>query len=429
MKQSELNQSVPWPFIIIFFVFSFFVISGGILYYKNLKKRIVTEKQNELAAIASLKVDGIAKWRKERFGDGMVINKNGVFIREVSNYLSHGNPEDREDIILWMKTQTLSYDYQSVLLLDKEKKLRLSFPAQDNMIGEISAISLPEVIKENKVQMTDLHRSENVPNIHLDLLVPLFKNSTTDCTLVGIIILRIDAKRTLFPLIQSWPTPSGSSETLLLSLEGDSVVYLNELRHQKNTALRLRFPTSLRNLPAAKAVTGFEGAFEGSDYRNVPVISYMKKIPDSPWYMVAKTDKAEIYLPLNEQATIISIIIALLILSASGLIGILWRNQRVRYYKNQLKTENERRKAEEELKKSERMFRSLFENMLNGFSYCKMIYDKGNRPADFIYLTVNGAFEALTGLKNVTGKKVSEVIPGFCTTDFELLNLYGQRSE
>jgi len=48
--------------------------------------------------------------------------------------------------------------------------------------------------------------------------------------------------------------------------------------------------------------------------------------------------------------------------------------------------------------------------MLNGFAYCRMIFSE-DQPRDFIYLAVNDAFTELTGLKDVVGKKVSEVIP------------------
>jgi PAS domain S-box-containing protein len=85
----------------------------------------------------------------------------------------------------------------------------------------------------------------------------------------------------------------------------------------------------------------------------------------------------------------------------------------------------ERRRAEEALRESEKHYRSLFDNMLNGFAYCQMIFEQG-RPEDFIYLKVNQAFEALTGLKNVTGKKVSEVIPGIKESDPELFEIYGR---
>ncbi len=86
---------------------------------------------------------------------------------------------------------------------------------------------------------------------------------------------------------------------------------------------------------------------------------------------------------------------------------------------------SERKRALEELRKSEELYHSLFDNMLNGFAYCKMIFEHG-RPQDFIYLEVNSAFESLTGLRNVVGKKVSEVIPGLRESDAELFEIYGR---
>ncbi len=83
--------------------------------------------------------------------------------------------------------------------------------------------------------------------------------------------------------------------------------------------------------------------------------------------------------------------------------------------------------AEIALRGSERRFRLLFENMLEGFAYCRMLYENGV-PRDFIYLEVNGAFEKLTGLQNVIGKKISEVIPGIQESLPELFVIYGRVS-
>jgi PAS domain S-box-containing protein len=85
----------------------------------------------------------------------------------------------------------------------------------------------------------------------------------------------------------------------------------------------------------------------------------------------------------------------------------------------------ERKQTEAALQESEHLYRSLFENMLNGFSYCQMVFED-NQPQDFIYLKVNSSFETLTGLKDVEGKRVSEVIPGIRESDPELFEIYGR---
>ena len=54
-----------------------------------------------------------------------------------------------------------------------------------------------------------------------------------------------------------------------------------------------------------------------------------------------------------------------------------------------------------------------------------MLFDE-ERPQDFIYLDVNKAFETLTGLQNVVGKRVSEVIPGIRQSDAEVFEIYGR---
>lgn len=84
--------------------------------------------------------------------------------------------------------------------------------------------------------------------------------------------------------------------------------------------------------------------------------------------------------------------------------------------------------AEERIRKSEEQYRTLFENMLNGFTYCQVLYKDG-KPDDFLYISVNKAFEKLTGLKDVIGRRATDVIPGIKKGTPELFDRYARVAE
>ncbi|MDH7510611.1 MAG: MASE3 domain-containing protein [Methanolinea sp.] len=77
-------------------------------------------------------------------------------------------------------------------------------------------------------------------------------------------------------------------------------------------------------------------------------------------------------------------------------------------------------------RESEENFQSLFDHMLEGFAYCRMINDEAGRPTDWEYLKVNPSFEKLTGLSGVVGKRVTEVIPDISEKNPELFEIYGR---
>jgi two-component system, cell cycle sensor histidine kinase and response regulator CckA len=90
------------------------------------------------------------------------------------------------------------------------------------------------------------------------------------------------------------------------------------------------------------------------------------------------------------------------------------------------KARREHQRAEAALQESEVRFRTLFDNMAEGLAYCRMLYRDDGQPDDFVYLAVNKAFTTLTGLPDVVGRRVSEVIPGIRESDGELIARYAR---
>ncbi len=71
------------------------------------------------------------------------------------------------------------------------------------------------------------------------------------------------------------------------------------------------------------------------------------------------------------------------------------------------------KRAQEALFQSEARYRSLFDNMTEGFALHELIFDENGEPCDYRFLDLNQAFETLTGLKRerTLGRTQREVLP------------------
>jgi len=89
------------------------------------------------------------------------------------------------------------------------------------------------------------------------------------------------------------------------------------------------------------------------------------------------------------------------------------------------KQENEKKKFQDDLIKSEEQYKLLTTQMDMGLALHEMIFDEKGNPIDYRFISVNDSFERLTGLKrdDLIGKTVLEVMPN---TEKYWINTYGE---
>ena len=532
---------IPQLSILIFCIISIIIILIGYYFYKIREGQNESEIYSHLSYISKLKAEEITSWRNERLIDASDIQKNQSLINDIHEwFLNKNNIVVKSRIQNWVKYLNSNINYASVYLLNPNLKVELSSNPNVNMdVWERNY--LQRFFHSRKIQFTDIHRSTVDNRINLDLIVPLFYPGKEKGNIIGMVLITIDPAKVLFPLVKTWPLESKSAETLLIRPDGDSVLYLNDLRGKQNTALNFRLPITRTNVPAVHAALGYRGIFEGQDYRGIRVLSDITSIPGTNWVMITKMDQDEILAPLQKTILLIISYGAIIILMAGSVLIFKWKNQQSKFYKEKYtlekesenalklseikfrylaesitdiffamdndlkitywnqasekmsgisakdatgkiiydvfpnvrgnKTEkvylevqktkspktfinefqsdgktfafevsvyssleglsvftkdiSEQRRVEEAIRESEERYRSLFENMIGGFAFCRMFYDE-ERPYDFKYLQVNKAFEKITGLKGVIGKNVTEIIPNIQETNPELFEIYGR---
>lgn len=342
MSALDDSRKFPWYFILIFCVLSLGILATGYLYYKNQESYIKKEKQQELAAIVALKVEQIISWRQERLDYASTIMDDPFLAIRVMDFFKGKTQPLLRKQILERLTALASYQYHSLALIDAQGNIKLAAPASGRELNSYLQSLAAQAIQTQKVVFSDLYLDED-SKARLSVLTPLLVLHGEKKITVGVILMRIEPYQFLYPLLKSWPTPSLTGETELVRRDGNEVVFLNELRHQKNTPLKLRFPVNSPHLLAASVARGQKGIVEGRDYRGVPVIAAVGSIPDSSWFIIAKTDADEIYAPLSKLTHEVVFLLIILIGAAGIGVAYLSRNQQISFYRRQYEVERERR--------------------------------------------------------------------------------------
>ena len=328
--------------LLVFVVLAAGIVAAGCLLYRSQRDSCRTEAEHKLAAVADLKVSELSMWRKERLADASVFYKNSAFSALVRRSIER--PQDlplQEELRTWIGRVQASYRYDRVALLDAAGNKWMSVPDTEEPLSSVTIEKAREALRSGQLTFADFYRNEYTKKVYLRLFVPILDGQAGGRPL-GVLMLRIDPSVYLYPFIQRWPTPSETAETLLIRREGNEAVFLNELKFQKNTALALRVSLDSTDLPAVKAALGQEGIVEGIDYRGVPVLAAVRAVPDSPWFLVAKMDAAEVYAPMRERLWLTVLFVGALLFGAAAAVGFLWRQQHAALYREKYEAERAR---------------------------------------------------------------------------------------
>jgi len=373
-------------------------------YVRHGSHHIKQEKRNELSAIADLKVNQIAQWRNHWLASGNEIKNDAFLIPVLKKWLhDHSKGEAKKSVLDWIDREKKYAGFLDVQVYDSRADKLLSVSYSKSAFPVEMLPFVLDAVRCRAIQFTDFHRRAGDGKIHFDMIVPLEDRDASGKSvgLLCVLVFSIDPEQNLFPLIQSWPTPSTTSETLLLHRQGDSVVYINELRHRKNTALSFKLPIGNENLPAAMAIKGQEGIVEGIDYRGVAVIAMLRHIPDSPWYMVAKVDKKELYAPLRREFFVTLALLLCLIVLTGAVIITVERSHSSRHFRLLYE---QQRQTQSALLDSEHFIRTIIASAQEGI----IVYD-----SDLRYKVFNSFMERITGMdaQSVIGKSAFDIFP------------------
>jgi len=288
--------------------------------------------QASLAAIARAKGEAIQAWRQERDQDAQEI-AHGTIGRKLAESL-RGPGGDSQAILDTLRIGA----FRRVVLFDQDGRIRAASPALEAFRpSSRMAEGLALALRNRAVVSQDLNRDPGSGEITLNWWVPIGAPAP------GAVLLQVDPEKFLYPILR-WPVASATAEILLVRRDKETIRFLNDLRFRPGAALTLAEPLDgAGDLPSARALAGEEGIVRGRDYRGVPVMASLARIPGTPWSLVAKIDEAEILGPLR---TTLWVGGTLLTVTVSGMALLSWmllRHRETRQFQAMLDLERERR--------------------------------------------------------------------------------------
>ncbi len=362
-------------------------VAAGYGYYSREKAALWQDRRADLKTIARMRADQIGAWRAERLLDAR-LNSAGLICHLAPSLLDPaGNSVEGAVLRANMTLIQVQGRYQNVILARPDGAVLHATNPVPAPLDDPALRLVEQAIAARDAFIGELLRCEGCDPVRLDVAAPVLDDQQRP---IAVLVLRIDPETVLFPLVRSWPTASPSAETLLVRKDGQDALLLNVPRHRADPPLTVRLPLSQTGLPAAQAALGRIGEFEGRDYRGVEVLAERVPVEGSPWFIVAKIDRAELSAELSSNARLIVLVVLLAVLALVAFAQVVRRNRILRVSQDLLRAERELREHEEQ------KFRALWQHMATASCLDEIVYEDG-RAVDYRVLDVNPAFERILG--------------------------------
>lgn len=298
------------------------LIALGYAYYGSESRQIRRERYQAIAAIGTLKADQLNLWRQARLDHAAALSRAPTVTRELAARLERPDA-DLTAARAVIDTGVRTYGYAGAYVLTPTGQELLATGSQAGAPVAQMAPTVAAALAADGAVMGEFFRGADA-RVYVDAASTLRDSLGRP---LGVVVLRTDAQKLLFPMLQTWPTPSPTAESVLVRRDGDEVVFLNDLRHREGSALTIREPIAQTELASVKAVLGTVGPIESLDYRGVEVLADLRAVPNSDWFLVVKLDADEVWAEARYRAGVAVLLVALLILGGAGGVAAFYRQQ------------------------------------------------------------------------------------------------------
>lgn len=281
----------------------------GVLSYSQARNSLESAAQEKINVVADLKVEKIELFFKERKGDISTAQKfyniktNLPIVTKFASNRTHPKYVAAKKMLDdQLKTFQKVYGYNNFILVNPGGKVVYALENESDEERSEAKLGHPlfdptgMAFREGKngIYFSEIFREED--DFAMLITAPAYD---FDGNFAGVIALEVNMTP-IYEFIQDTTGLGETGETLIAKNKGDYALFLNQLKYDKDAALKrkIRYGAN-EDFPMQEATQGRSGAGISIDYRGEKVFAVWRYIPSLGWGLVAKIDTKEIFAVVN----------------------------------------------------------------------------------------------------------------------------------
>lgn len=231
----------------------------------TVSRTVAIERGKELVrleAIADLKAQQLTDWLAERQDEARFLRDSPYWAYIYRRWRQGGDTASRDQLFHRLEEFRSQDGFRDVLLLDAGGHPLWSTASRHPAVDPPLQDFVRHLGRHSKLSHFGPYRDAGGA-VRLDFVARMQPAGSRPGPIV---VLRADPSDYLSAAFQAWPVPDTSGEILLFRRDRDEVLYINQLRYQADTAIKLKMPITAAKLLAAQILRGDapqEGLVEG----------------------------------------------------------------------------------------------------------------------------------------------------------------------
>jgi len=281
-----------------------------------------------LDSVAELRATQVQAWLDRHMSFAQFLDDSTAFADLYTRWQEHGDAEAGKALMARAIDSRHADGADTALIVDASGKvLAREHPSNRDAAPELVRAVHEAIAAADSTNSSIYGRAGAEVPQRLDIVIPFLK---TGRPAHGAMVLRVDPRRSLAPMLARWPGPSRTGEAVLWDRVGERIVNISDVHREADSFGRISEAVATSMLPVARAMRGELPSGEvlrAVDYRGVPVLWCARPVSGTTWWLVAKMDMAEVDAPAWQRAREIGLA-ALLALLGAALAGRVWTQRR-----------------------------------------------------------------------------------------------------